>query len=59
MPTRPCPECQHTAPRYLPASSDGSVMNYYRCPECGHVFMVPKDKPDGPPQHVTPPKPKS
>ena len=58
MPTRPCPICQHTSPRYLPATSEHAVVSYYRCDPCGHVSTVPKDKPDAPPGHVTPPKPK-
>jgi hypothetical protein len=53
MPTRPCPHCQKTAPRYLPASSDGAVVNYYRCDGCGHVFHVAKGKPEADPVPVT------
>jgi hypothetical protein len=53
MPTRPCPICAHTAPRYLPATSEHADVNYYRCDPCGHVWSIPKDKPDAPPRHVT------
>ena len=42
MPTRPCPKCGSTAPRYLPATSDIAVVNYYRCDDCGHVWTVKK-----------------
>jgi hypothetical protein len=57
MPTHSCPDCQHAAPRFLPASSADSSVNYYRCDPCGHVWTIPKDNPNGPPHHVTrPPK---
>ena len=54
MPTRPCPECGQTAPRYLPAASDHAVAAYYRCDACAHVFSVPKDQPDAAPRAVMP-----
>ena len=59
MPTRPCPNCHAPSPRYLPATSEHADVNYYRCDPCGHVWTMPKDKPESPPRHVTPPKPQS
>jgi uncharacterized Zn finger protein len=53
MPIRPCPQCQQPAPRYLPASSEGSSVNYYRCDACGHVWHIPKDKPNAEARAVT------
>ena len=56
MPTRPCPDCQHVAPRWLDGPSTNAVVDYYRCDHCGHVFSVPKDRPNAPSRDVTPSK---
>jgi uncharacterized Zn finger protein len=54
-----CPVCKRTATRFLPALSEHADENYYRCDPCGHVWTVPKNKPDAPPRHVSvPSKPK-
>jgi len=53
MPTRPCPDCRATAPRFLPGSSAYSWVNYYRCDACGHVFSIDVNDPNGPCRDVT------
>jgi hypothetical protein len=58
MPIRPCPKCHSTTPRFLEDTSKEAFVWYYRCQSCGHVWIVPKDNPDGPIRDVTvdPPK---
>jgi len=56
MPIRPCPHCQARTPRILESASQHAHVWYYRCSECGNVWNVPKDNPDGPPRPVTPPR---
>ena len=53
MPTRPCPQCHHTSPRYLPHSSAQSIVLYYRCDPCSVVFTVEKANPQAPYHAVT------
>jgi hypothetical protein len=55
MPVRPCPKCGEQTPRLLQGASSYSWVNYYWCGRCKHVWNIPKDTPDGPIQHVTPP----
>jgi hypothetical protein len=55
MPIRPCPLCGEQTPRLLESASAHAWVNYYSCGQCKHVWNIPKDKPDGPIQHVTPP----
>lgn len=45
MANRPCPQCGHQAPRYLPASSAGATVLYYMCDACGCVFHLNKIQP--------------
>ena len=47
-----CPECHSTTTRWLEGSSDGSVVDYYRCEACSHVWSVSKVHPEAPPQTV-------
>jgi hypothetical protein len=47
MPTRPCPHCHQSTPRFLPFCSELSVSNFYRCDACGYVFSVEKSHPNG------------
>jgi hypothetical protein len=50
---RPCPSCGTPSPRLLEASSKDARVNYYRCPQCAHVFTVNKEDPTWI-THVTP-----
>jgi hypothetical protein len=54
MPARPCPACNHIAPRYLDGASQGAYVNYYRCDACGLVFNVSKSRPNAPHKVVAP-----
>lgn len=56
MPACPCPDCAYSTPRHLVEASKGCVVNYYRCDDCGHVFALRRDHPNGPPIDVTPRK---
>jgi hypothetical protein len=53
MPNVDCPHCRSSQVRWLPETSQLAVVNYYRCDECGHVWCVSKEQPDGPPIDVT------
>lgn len=53
MPICPCPQCHMPVPRWLEATSKDATVNYYRCNACGHVWTVPKDDPNAPPNDVT------
>lgn len=53
MPVRPCPVCQHPAPRVLEALTEIAEVIYYRCDKCGNVWHVTKLDPDGPAVVVT------
>ena len=44
MPKSHCPQCGRTG-RFLEQSSQGSVVDYYRCDGCGHVWTTPKCDP--------------
>ena len=48
-----CPACDGTLARRLPSLSDGSRADYYRCPQCTHVWSVDKETRELI-QHVTP-----
>jgi DNA-directed RNA polymerase subunit M/transcription elongation factor TFIIS len=54
MPHSRCPACQSKHVQWLPEVSKDAEVDYYRCGDCGHVWNVPKDRPDDPPHHVTP-----
>jgi uncharacterized Zn finger protein len=56
MVSRPCPTCQHDAPRLLQGITEIALVIYYRCNACGTVFSVPKHDPAAPPVIVTPGK---
>ena len=43
MPNQPCPRCSADTPRELQAPIQYAAVNYYRCPECGHVWIVARD----------------
>jgi hypothetical protein len=47
-----CPGCHGTTTRWLEGSSAGSIVDYYRCDMCGHVWSVSKLHPEAPPQTV-------
>ncbi len=40
----PCPICQRAARRFDSLSDASLYVDYYRCPDCRHVFTVPKDE---------------
>ena len=53
MPIRLCPSCKAEMPRLLDQSSKDTLVWYYRCLVCGHVWAV--DKLNGKTtRHVTP-----
>lgn len=37
-----CPSCKSAGAQLLDMSSD-SLVNFYRCPECAHVWTMTKD----------------
>lgn len=43
MPTHPCPCCEYDTPRKLDAPSEYARVDYYRCGQCGHVWITDKD----------------
>jgi uncharacterized Zn finger protein len=51
MPYRVCPSCRKVG-RLLPFSTSEYV-EYYRCDDCGHVWVRDKDKPNDKPRDVT------
>ena len=55
---RPCPTCRNEAHLWLNASQL-SIMNYYRCLDCGCIWTIPKKKPDDPPNIMWKGEPKN
>jgi hypothetical protein len=55
MPPRPCPLCGEPARLLADITTDFSVVDYYRCDPCGHVWWHPKNDPNAPAVPVTPP----
>lgn len=53
MPIQQCPSCGTDTPRLLDYPSKQAAVNYYRCPQCGHVWTISKDDPARV-EHVTP-----
>jgi transposase-like protein len=47
-----CPLCGQPGPRWLESSSAGTALNYYRCPACGEVWVVPKAEPGARPRTI-------
>lgn len=45
MPERICAKCGSIG-QYLAGVSKHAVVNYYRCPECFHIWAHDKDGPD-------------
>ena len=52
MPIRPCVACGVATTRLLDEASRHSIVWYYRCDACGHVWALHKD--NGQVHHVTP-----
>ena len=52
-PSLTCPSCDATNVDWLEWLSQGSWVDYYRCPLCRHVWTVGKDD-QGHVHHVTP-----
>jgi predicted RNA-binding Zn-ribbon protein involved in translation (DUF1610 family) len=52
MPQWTCPTCQRPG-RLLESASANSLVNYYRCDRCGHVWAHDKCNPDDPPRDIT------
>jgi len=46
MPPPLCPECETYATRQLERLSIDSLVDYYRCADCGHVFTTSKGTTD-------------
>jgi len=55
MPIRPCPVCGQQTPKYVHAglTDEYTVVTYYHCPGCAHVWSVDKREP-AKVTHVTP-----
>ena len=53
MPSPLCPECETYTARQLERLSIDSLVDYYRCARCGHVFTTSKGTTDLL-DHVTP-----
>lgn len=51
MSLRPCPVCG-ASPQLLDIAP-ASIVVYYRCPSCAHVWNVSRHDPEGPMQDVT------
>jgi hypothetical protein len=49
-----CPACESKHVQWRVAASRDLDFNCYRCNDRGHVWNVPKGKPDDPPRHLTP-----
>jgi len=55
MPTAPpCPACDSATTLELYAINRASYVNYYRCDQCGHVWVTTKDNPNKIARHITP-----
>ena len=48
----PCPACENPEPRFLEATSEGALVDYFRCDTCRCVFNVPKGQPKAEPVSV-------
>jgi hypothetical protein len=48
----PCPACGNPAPRFLEATSEDALVDYFRCDGCGCVFNIPKGQPAAEPVSV-------
>jgi hypothetical protein len=46
MPAPLCPECETHTTRQLMSLSIDSLVDYYRCDDCGHVFTTRKSTTD-------------
>jgi len=56
MAHRTCPTCQQPG-RLLENASENSLVDYYRCDRCGHVWANDKRNPDAPSRDImAPPK---
>jgi len=53
MPIQPCPACGQQTPRHLHQASEEAFVNYYICPDCGHIWNLDKLDPSKL-THVTP-----
>jgi hypothetical protein len=54
MASNRCPACPSTVqPTFLVLVSQDAVVDYYRCPRCGHVWSTEKGK-ETFSKHVTP-----
>jgi hypothetical protein len=51
-PHRVCPVCRKSG-RLLPDSSVDSIVEYYRCDDCGRIWSHRKDNPESPAKLVT------
>ena len=40
-----CPECESRKTQWLPATSDGAFVDYFRCDTCGTVWVVGGEHP--------------
>jgi len=58
MPHRICPNCQIQG-RLLEGPSQDSMVEYWRCDQCGHVWSHDKSNPNAPRNDVTVPKDKA
>ena len=54
MPKHSCPACGVETPRVIEAPTLFSLVNYYRCEHCGHVWTTDKNDHTKLIHHVTP-----
>ena len=52
MPDRTCRKCSARG-HFLEQVSRYFSVDYYRCPQCGHVWVHQRNNPDSPPEDVT------
>jgi hypothetical protein len=50
-----CPACQSGNVIWLEGTSRISRVDYYRCSNCGHVWVIAKGEPNAAPHDVTVP----
>ncbi len=54
VPIKPmCPQCESADARLLAFNSANAYVDYFRCPQCGHVWNQPKPGETGPIRDVT------
>ena len=55
---RACPECGHGSANWIQGVNLSGRVDYFRCPECAHVWHTPRNEPDAVPTVVMQGKPR-